>query len=214
MTSTELPPGGLDDRLSIVVGAAQHLNTVLEDLITQPSSLRDGTGRHATISHSVPPWNARAAYLLLDLAALVRGIEVSFKAALGIPERPRGGSDHNTQLALRAIPELALGVGEVTVSGCLAALEAWERRARETLGEIEPLRHLPRLEGQPEPRCPWCRRQTLRHQAQAGLVRCVNPVCYDEDGQRPRARIEVGRYSSEPLLVWQDRTTGLTVTDQ
>lgn len=208
-TSTGVVAGGLDDRLQQAVDTAQRLHAILEDLITKPGSSRNGENRHATVSHSTPPWHAQAAYLIMDLTTLVRDVEIQVRMAIDGPHRPRGGSDHNTQLALRGIPDLAFGVDEETVRLQLRRLEAWCQRARETLGEVEPLHHLPRLMGEEEPRCPWCRRQSLRQQSQAGLVRCVNPSCRDEDGARPMARVEMGRYSAEPILVWQDQTVGL-----
>lgn len=207
-TAPGIPVGGLDDRLIQATQTAQRLHVVLEDLITHPASGRSGD-RHATVSHSTPPWHAQAAYLITDLVRLVRDVEGKLHLVNGSPIRPRGGSSNNTHLALAAIPKLASGADEQTVADQVIRVESWCHKARQAVGEVEPLHRLPRLAGQSEPRCPWCQRLSLRHQPYAGLVRCMNPECRDADGRRPQGRIEIGRLSDEPLLVWQDNSAGL-----
>jgi len=189
----------------------RRMAAVLEDLIQHPGTRHDDVIRPSVLVGSSPAWNAQAAYLIFDLRQLVRAHESELRSiGTGVSQRPRGGSDQNTYLALEAIVDLAMAAGTELAKKTLYDLKTWHHRARVVLGEVEPLERVPRQPGEPEPRCPWCEMTTLRYQACAGLVKCVNPECRDEDGERPRGRLEIGRTSGEPLLVWQDSTSGLT----
>jgi len=193
---------------------AQRLGACLDDLVTDPVQRREDTMRHSTRTGSSPSWNAQAAYLVLELRQLARGAELGLRLRVSGSTQTRGGSDRNTTLALQALPDLAAGItGDADEDWAWQAwhtLDRWCTRAQLALGEIEPQIRLPRLPGQEEARCPWCRCRTLRYQRQAGLVRCVNPGCEDETGQRPLAQVELGRLSGEPLLVWRDGGVGVT----
>lgn len=161
---------------------------------------------------SSPSWNAQAAYLVLEIRQRVRGLEEVLRDRVTGTKLPRGGSDRNTSLALDAIVELSHAVGAADVRDATGVLTRWLHQARTCLGEVEPLSRLPRLPGQPEPRCPWCQFTTLRYQPYAGVVRCVNPECLDDHDRRPIGHIELGPYSGEAILAWNDGSTGLEAT--
>jgi hypothetical protein len=202
--------GDAHDMLGETIQAAKRAYSALEDLIDQP---RHGGGRDlvrpSSFARAWPSWNAQAAYLVFDLQKLTRAHENRMLFTAAGTMRARGSSNRNTFLSLDALPGLAHAAGPDQVADTLGALSAWLRRAREALGEVEPYSRLPRLPGAPEPRCPWCERMTLRQQAHAGIVRCINPACRDGDGNRPFARVEVGRLSLEPMLVWTTGEVGL-----
>ena len=56
------------------------------------------------------------------------------------------------------------------------------------------------------PACPFCRTFSLRVAVASGAVICVYPGCMDSRGDRPSARMEIGRVSGEPQVVWSDGT--------
>lgn len=201
--------GSVSDQLRAVVVSVKHAYNALEELLPQPGSRGNQLVRPSTLVRAWPSWNTQAAYLVFELHRLVRDQERRLRALVSGTLATRGGSDRNTFLALDALPNLACGAGPDEEHETLTALGTWLRRAREALGEIEPLSRLPRLPGQSEPRCPWCQRMTLRHQPYAGIVRCVNPGCRDGDGRRPVGRVEIGRLSCEPLLLWGTGEVGL-----
>lgn len=205
-----LADGGSDnDQLRTAVVSVKHAYNTLEDLIVHPVSHGSQLVRPSTLVRAWPAWNTQAAYLVFDLHQLTRAQEDRLRALVSGSRTGRGSSDRNTFLSLDALPDLAFAAGQDEVHETLAALSSWLRRARETLGEVEPLARLPRQPGEREPRCPWCQRMTLRHQPHAGLVRCINPACRDTDGNRPLGRVELGRLSLEPLLVWGTGEVGL-----
>jgi hypothetical protein len=41
------------------------------------------------------------------------------------------------------------------------------------------------------------------------MVKCINPACLDQEGQRPAARIEYSAFTCQLELVWQDGVSGL-----
>jgi hypothetical protein len=194
-----------DGRLTDVCGQAQRLHMVLEDLIHHRGTRPDTMGRSATAVHASPPWDARVAYLIFDLAQMVRGLERNLHLLISGSSGLRGGSDENTQLALRALPSLAAAVDAEVTYLTANQVESWCIAARTAIGEIEPLSRLPQLPGHSEPRCPWCERQSLRLQKQAGIVRCVNPICLDDDGNRPIAHAEI--VEDMPLFRWLNGST-------
>jgi hypothetical protein len=179
--------------------------------VTQPPSRTSADLRHATHVGSSPSWHEQAAYAALELAARARMLETSLRGELGLPERPRGGSTHNTIQAVNALPGLCVGAPQDAVREALDVLNRWIGKARIIVGEVEPLRRLPRDVGGAEPRCPWCDFMTLRQQPYAGLLRCVNPACRDQNGNRVVGRVEFGRLSAQPILVWDSGDVGLSV---
>lgn len=203
--------GDVFDRVRDVSIAIRHIASVLEDVIHHPTTRRDDVVRRSAFVGSSPSWNAQVAYLIFDLRPLVRSCESRLRfTGTNTVQRPRGGSDENTYLALEALPDLALSAGSGAANEALRDLEAWHHRARLALGEVEPMRRVPRQPGAQEPRCPWCEHLTLRCQVHAGLVKCVNPECLDDTGRQPQGWLEIGRTSGEPMLVWRDGTSGLS----
>lgn len=205
-----LVDGGSDnDQLRAAVVSVKHAYSTLEELVVHPVSKGNQLVRPSTLVRAWPAWNTQAAYLVFDMHRLTRDHENRLRGLVSGSQMSRGGSDRNTFLSLDALPDLAFAAGRDEVHETLTALSGWLRRARETLGEVEPLARLPRQPGAGEPRCPWCERMTLRHQPHAGIVRCINPACRDTDGNRPQGRVELGRLSCEPLLVWGTGEVGL-----
>jgi hypothetical protein len=201
--------GDIHDLLYGVVVDAKRLSATLEELIEHPRQRQATVVRRTSITGSSPSWHAQAAYLVLDLSQLSRRLESDLRNRISEHCVPRGTSDHNTILALEALPALAHTLTREGVWDVWQPLEHWCSRARIVVGEIEPLTLLPRQPGQREPRCPWCRSHTLRYQRYAGTVRCVNPSCADASGHRPIGRIEIGRISGDSLLIWRDGSAGL-----
>jgi hypothetical protein len=199
------------DRLRITVIDVKHAASTLEDLIHYPRNRSDDVIRRVAITGSSPSWNAQVAYLVFDLRTVARSLEAVLRGHVTGSHKARGGSDANTFLALDAVVDLAHAAGESPTRDALRELERWLYRARVALGQIEPMSQLPRAPGASEPRCPWCGNLTLRYQPHAGLVRCVNPECRDDDGRRPSGRVELGALSAEPILAWHDGSTGLDV---
>jgi hypothetical protein len=147
--------------------------------------------------------------LIFDLRSLARRLEADLRYRVTGGRIRRGMSDRNTQLSLKALPDLAVNACDSDVAVALCALNGWLERARPVVGESEALRRVPRLHGYLEPRCPWCSYCTLRCKLAAGLLFCINPVCTDEDGRRPHGTIEVGLTVTDVVLRWQDSTHGI-----
>ena len=201
------------DLIREAVETALRVYDALESLSLERPSRHSGGGRSVVVGSS-PSWHAQAAYLVMELGPLARRLEIDLKLRVtnsGV--RTRGTSGANTALALRQVVELAgLAVRDLRWD-VWRRLDAWNLRGRTCLGEVEPLALLPRLPGKREPHCPYCRRATLRHQVLAGMVRCVNPACRDDEGNRPVAHITLGQVSGEPILTWRDGTSGLSQGD-
>lgn len=199
------------DQVSKTIKDAISLLATLEELVTEPPSRGSADLRHATHVGSSPSWHQQAAYLVLEIANKARMVESALRLAAGLPDHPRGSSAHNTIQALNALPGLSVAAPQDQVAAGCSVLYRWISRAAVVVGEVEPMRHLPRAPGGQEPRCPWCRFMTLRQQAYAGIVRCINPACRDQDGHRVIGRVEIGRFTAEPVVVWQDDTMGLAL---
>lgn len=208
MKTPPVTDGGSDlDRLRSAVADTKRVFNDLEDLICHPATRGVDVIRRTAITGSSPSWHSQAAYLVFELGAISRELEAGLRRRTTGSESIRGFSDANTFLALDAVVALTLSTSDAVDS--LNILCRWVRRGREALGEVEPLSRLPRVPGQPELRCPYCTFLTLRYQQHAGLVRCVNPNCLDDDERRPLAYVELGRLSHEPILAWRDGSSGL-----
>jgi hypothetical protein len=192
----------LRSELRDVVATSLGLNEVLERIITIKSWRPAGGDFHGKVSHSPPPWNSSAANVILDLHSWSRSAEAALRREAGLPARWRGGSSGNTRCALDSVVRLAEGASDVPVRACKTWLGGWSRKAEVVLGTAEAAKRLPRELGQSEPGCPWCKRKTLRQLALEGQIFCVDPSCRDEDGNRPKARLEYFR--GELTLLWQD----------
>lgn len=195
----------LRDRLRAAAQESLALSARLEEIIAcKAAGPREAL--RGRLDHSSPPWHAAAADSILALHSWAREYEALLQARLGLPVRWRGGSDANTSAALAAIGRLADGSDDAPVHAAAAWLESWCRRAGEALGETESPRRLPRAVGAGEPCCPWCRQATLRQLALAGVIRCIDPSCRDEEGRRPSARLEM--FDGEWVLRWMDGVIG------
>jgi len=74
------------------------------------------------------------------------------------------------------------------------------------LGFTESAKRLPRVKGESSALCPWCKRDTLREMALAGVIFCMDPSCVDDEGRRPKAQLEY--FQGEMVLRWQDGIIG------
>jgi hypothetical protein len=121
-----------------------------------------------------------------------------------LPDRLRGGSAANTRKALEAVQRLCEGADDHMALSATRTLRHWLKQALIALGEMEAPRRIPRLPGEKEPSCPWCANHTLRMLPLEGLIVCVTPKCTDEDGRKPRARMQFSSHVGDFVLVWQD----------
>jgi hypothetical protein len=178
------------------------LNEILERIITIKSWQPAGGDFHGKVSHSPPPWNSSAANAILDLHAWSRQAEAVMRLRVALPARYRGGSSGNTKCALGNLVKLSEAAPDGYVRTCRSWLCGWCRKAEIILGTQEAAKRLPRELGQSEPDCPWCERKTLRQLALDGQIFCCDPQCKDDEGRRPKARLEYFR--GEMVLRWQD----------
>lgn len=186
-------PGGLLDKLE----------ALLPEQVTDPSS--GGTRRK--VAGSPAPWNGAVAAVLLDIHEGARRLEAALRQAVtGRLGERRGASDANTRAALRSIVRLAEGLGEDAASYAARTVARWVRAAQQLrdIDQADRWDPLPRQPGMLPPACDYCQTYSLRWNRRSGEVRCCNPDCRDEDGRRPVARMEIGRYSGQAALVWRD----------
>lgn len=191
------------------VGHSLTLNTQLEAVIAikpvQPGIF------HGKVDFSQPPWCAPVANAITDLHALAREMEAWLRLSQGLPKRERGGSSENTKKALENVVRLSEAAQDATVRSHTRELNGWGRRASVALGEMEMPKKLPRQPGEPERACPFCKNHTLR-MTPLGLrrdeqIRCMNPVCKDDNGRTPTAQVEY--FQGEFILRWMDGVIGL-----
>lgn len=202
---TEVSPR---ENLRTEVTEALKLGGILETVI----HLRATTGERqlirSRIAHGSPPWEASVAYAVTELWSEARRLEAGLRSEHGMPVRPRGGSDRNTRLALEALRRLCEAADDYSVRYVTGRLTGWNGRASAALGITELPRRLPRVPGQAEARCPWCGYDTLRQMPREGVVFCVLADCRDEEGRRPRGKLEWFAPSQEFVLRWQDMIIG------
>ena len=196
-----MPVNELRARLRDSVSDVISLSADLEAIIAVRS--RVSGSHHGKVSHSQPPWCSPVADAVLDLHAEVRQLERGIRSELGLPLRPRGGSDANTQEALKAISNLVAAADDHLAGLALRKLEGWVRRASIVLDKIDAPRRLPRLPGQPEPLCPACDRRTLRILPMEGIVRCIDVSCL-RNGVRPEARMTWSPLLGDFILIWEN----------
>ena len=196
----------LRTRLRDSADDALKLNDRLETVIAVKTTVSSTGTFHGKVDHSQPPWNAAAADAILDLHAWSREAEALSRVHPSLPPRPRGFSSRNTAKALESLLRLAEGLDDMLVRDNASWLARWSRRASGVLGETENARRLPRMVGETARPCPWCRRDTLRQLALAGLVFCIDPSCRDEEGRRPKAQLEY--FGCEFVLRWMDGVIG------
>lgn len=197
--------GAARGRLTTACQRAWRLNEVLESLVPHRETSADDVASRTRVTPA-PPWHARAALLIMDLHASAREHEKTFIFAVSGNAKVRGGSDLNTRYALDSLPMLAEAVVDHQVWRVVFQMEQWINRAEETLGLVEPLRHLPTPPGESEPRCPWCGYLTLRWQLRLARVRCVNPGCAVDayHARRPAGYLEMDFNTGVTQIVWDD----------
>jgi hypothetical protein len=191
--------------LGEIVRETVDLDERLEEIIAIKSK---GSSEifHGKVDHSQPPWNAPVAGLILELHAWARATERAWRLTAGLTAWKRGGSRVNTVKALESLCGLSEPLDDTLVHESRAWLTGWCKRASIVLGEAESAKRLPRVHGEKESRCPWCKHDTLRQMALAGVIFCIDPKCMDEDGHSPRAQLEYFR--GEMVLRWQDGIIG------
>lgn len=202
----------LRDKLRESADDVLKLNAHLESVVAVKSR-QPGTF-HGKVDHSQPPWAAPIANAIMDLHALAREMEAWLRLSQGLPARPRGGSSENTGRALRGVLRLSEAAQDATVKGHTRDLRNWEWRADAALGKVEMPKKLPRLPGQAERPCPWCKKRTLRmhplgldrHGRSADEITCIDTTCRDGNGSRPSARLEL--FQGEWVLRWMDGVIG------
>lgn len=182
-------------------GINQHLETVVA-IKTRGSS----EVFHGKVDHSQPPWNSGVANMILDLHAWSRSTEAAWRAYAGFSPPNRGGSSVNTLKALQALTSLSERQDDLTVVTARKWLDSWIWRANVVLGETESIKRLPRQPGHQEPKCPWCKKKSLRQKALEGVVFCIDMKCTDDEGKRPMAMLEY--FHGDMVLRWQDGIIG------
>lgn len=198
-------------RLQMACQRAWRLSQALETLIPHRSVVQEEIISRTRVT-AAPPWHARAALLVMDLHALTREHERAFVVLVSGRIKERGGSDRNTELSLDALPKLAEALTDGQVWRTVFLLEQWVTRAEETIGLVEPLRHIPTHPDETEPRCPWCGYLCLRWVTVSGHVVCVNPSCCDKDGKRLRGRVDVDLRDSSTFITWHDDSVSVIST--
>ena len=198
----------LRSKLKDSVNHALTLNERLELVIAVKSS-NPGSGFHGKIDFSQPPWCASVAHAIMDLHAQSRDAEACLRIALRLPKRQRGGSSHNTRVALENVVRLSTAASDDSVKGNTRWLDGWNRKASIALNETETPRRLPRVEGKPEPPCPFCKNRTLRMLPLKGMIKCINPECKDDKDRSPKAELKYSEFTKDLQLTWQDNVVGL-----
>lgn len=199
------------EEIPALVADLKQLLPRLAELLPEPvGDPTRGTTSHNRITGSPAPWHPEAGPVLLTIHAGVRELEQDLRyATAGRTGAERGGSDANTTAALDSIVRLAHGVDDDTARDARSRLDRWIEQARQIrdIGESERWIPIRVSKGLP-PECVYCDAYSLRVAQQSGRVACVNPKCFDENGQRPRAHIEKNKVDGSAMLVWADgRTT-------
>lgn len=204
-------PGSLRGRLKSSAETAWRMYCALETVIPHKETRHDQPTSRQKLTASTIPWHSTAANLTQDFHAEVRRLEVNMAALVtGIQGVRRGGSDKNTQLAIKAIVNLAESVDDQVVRGVLGFLDRWVRRAEAVFSPDKGLHRVPREPGEAELRCPWCDFQTMRWQPATGIIVCVNPECHTDDGIRPRWMAKYTLDDNEMRFTWEPMNGGET----
>jgi len=201
-------PGSIRARLRTTADHAWRLNCALELVVPHPQVT--GGGNQGEISRqrraSAPiPWNSVAAELTIEFQNQVRRLEVHLKERIigGYPQR-RGSSSANTRLAINSVVNLCETCDDSDVLGVLSYLLTWSRRAERYFNPEGGLHRLPREPGQQETRCPYCDCKTMRWSPSIGVAVCVNPVCHNQDGKRPRWSAEFTATGGQLVFHWDE----------
>jgi hypothetical protein len=186
--------------------AIQKWLPVAQALIAEPDQDGTATGGQPT---SRPPWNPSAASAAMDAHEGLRRLRASMLLAItGHPGARCGGSDANTIAAIAAIERLGSGMTADAAAAAARIIDRWSA-AIQQLAAVDQMPRWERIRRGPDglpPACPFCRTFSLRVAVASGAVICVYPGCMDSRGQRPQARMEIGRVSGEPCVIWADGT--------
>lgn len=198
-----MPADALRDELKKQAEHAVALSSLLEHILAVKP--RQPSGHfHGKVDFSQPPWHSPAATAVMDFHALARRLEREIRAEHDLPEKKRGGSDGNTKAAVGALLAQAQRADDWMVRQLTREFQGWSRRALSILGVTEFPRKLPRVPGEPEPECPFCKNHTLRSLPGSAVIKCVNPHCRDEKGRRAVAHMEYSPVAGGWVMVWQD----------
>lgn len=200
-----------------MTAAATDVAVRVEELVPLLAMLWDlvpetgGAPSTGTMSHrasGAAPWNPEAGPLLYTISEEARRLEASLRRDVGgrLGQR-RGGSDTNTLAALKSISRLAYGVPEHDARRAARIIGGWIREARQTIGEDERPRGVPRAPGEDEATCPYCGTYALRVVARDTRIWCINRGCTDRDGNRPRGRFDRSNVTGEGMIIWADGRT-------
>jgi len=195
-------------RISIAV---THIRAALADvaaLLPEPQGRpRTGTiGRH--IPDSSEPWQGAAAAVYWDIHFGARNLEDVCRTAIGLPAHnpPRGGSNANTDDALRAIANSTASLQPATLADVRRRVERWSTAIDQMpdVDRADTWVPVPRQPGALPPACPYCHMFTLRMSVQRELVRCFNPPCRDGNDRPAIARMDRNRVNGDGVLVFGD----------
>lgn len=178
----------------------------LEALMPEPVADPSVGTQNRQKATSSPPWHPEAALVYFDIHAGVRDLEDKLLHVITGHPRSRGGTVDNTKHALNAIPDLAAAAGPPHADEAIRRAASWLRQAKQLhdIDQRDKWDPLPRRPKSTPPVCPYCRTFALRWNRRTGEVRCTNHDCQDPKGHRPKARMEVGRYTGKGMLVFRD----------
>lgn len=172
-----------------------------EALIAHP----DETGQQfitGSAAETQIPWNAGAAWAVLDPHAGVRALENQMRAELGLAPVRRGGSDRNTWEAIESMVTLAGALAGESQAFYARQLDKWAQMAL-ALPSVDRLPQWQALPMRSPPDCPYCHTPNLRHHEALGIVACLFLNCPAiTDGVRPWA--EVGSKRGQLRWRWRD----------
>lgn len=194
-------------------GILDTLEALLPEQVTDPAAI----GAHQEITGSPAPWHTEAAAILLTIHEGARRLEASLRRAVtGRHGARRGSSTPNTRAALKSCVRLAEALTDDQVETAARIVAHWVTAARQLrdIDQADRWEPLPRQPGMLPPACDYCATYSLRWNQRSNEVRCVNPDCYDADGHRPIARMEIGRLTGTAALVWRDGRTATYTHDQ
>jgi hypothetical protein len=197
-------PGSLRERLKSSIESSWRLYCALEVMLPYKEPSRGQPISRQKLSASTIPWHGAAAGLIHEYYIEVRRLEVNLKATLtGIRGVRRGGSDGNTQMALRSIANYTMTADDQTIRGVLGYVDSWIRRAEAVFNPDMGLHRIPREPGGEELRCPWCEYQTMRWQPASGIIVCINPECRNDLGVRPRWQADYQVVGDQMQFTWE-----------
>lgn len=185
-------------------GLLDHLHDLLPEPVADPTI--GTTTKNKTIG-SPAPWHTEAAAALFDIHEGARRLEASLRRDVsGRLGDKRGSSDQNTAFALKSISRLAEGLSDDQIRAAARIVGRWVTRAQQIrdIDTTAKWEGLPRVPGHLPPACDYCGTFGLRVNRNSGTVRCCNPECVDENGDRPTAQMAIGKFTGRASLTWAD----------